>query len=131
LTVEQQILETCRTIAVVGLSSSPLRPSYEVTKFMQKRGYRMVPVNPRETEVLGEPAYARLEDIPFKVDCVDVFRRAEFVPEIVESAIAIGAKALWLQLDVTHDTALARAQAAGLLAVQDRCLLIEYKRYFR
>lgn len=131
MTPEQQILQDCHTIAVVGLSSNPLRPSYEVAKFMQKRGYKIIPVNPQEAEVLGEKSYACLEDIPVKVDCVDVFRRPEFVPAIVDSAIAIGAKAVWLQLDVIHDEALARAQAAGLLAVQDRCLLIEHRRYFR
>lgn len=131
MTTEQQILQDCRTIAVVGLSSNPLRPSYEVAKFMQKCGYKIIPVNPQEVEVLGEKSYARLKDIPDRVDCVDVFRRPEFVPEIVDSAIAIGAKAVWLQLDVIHDEALARAQAAGLLAVQDRCLLIEHRRYFR
>ncbi len=131
MTPEQQILQDCHTIAVVGLSSNPLRPSYEVAKFMQKRGYKIIPVNPQEAEVLGEKSYARLEDIPVKVDCVDVFRRPEFVPAIVDSAIAIGAKAVWLQLDVIHDEAFARAQAAGLLAVQDRCLLIEHRRYFR
>ncbi len=131
MTPEQQILQDCHTIAVVGLSSNPLRPSYEVAKFMQKRGYKIIPVNPQEAEVLGEQSYARLEDIPVKVDCVDVFRRPEFVPAIVDSAIAIGAKAVWLQLDVIHDEALARARAADLLAVQDRCLLIEHRRYFR
>jgi uncharacterized protein len=131
LTLEQQILQSCHTIAVVGLSSNPLRPSYEVAEFMQRRGYRIIPVNPLEAEVLGEKCYARLEDIPEKVDCVDVFRRPEYVPPIVESAITIGAKAVWLQLGISHDEAIARAQAAGLLAVQNRCLLIEHRRYFR
>lgn len=131
MTVEQQILQSCHTIAVVGLSSNPLRPSFEVAGFMQRHGYRIIPVNPGETEVLGEKCYARLEDIPEKVDCVDVFRRPEHVPAVVESAIAIGAKAVWLQLGIVHDEALARAESAGLLAVQDRCVLIEYRRYFR
>jgi predicted CoA-binding protein len=131
LTTEQQILQNCHTIAVVGLSSNPLRPSYEIAEFMQRRGYQIVPVNPHEVEVLGEPCYARLEDIPEKVDCVNVFRRPEFVPAIVDSAIAIGAKAVWLQLGISHEEAIARAEAAGLLAVQDRCLLIEHRRYFR
>ena len=98
---------------------------------MQRRGYKIIPVNPQEVEVLGERCYARLEDIPVQVDCVDVFRRPEFVPEIVESAIAIGAKAVWLQLGISHDEAIARAEAAGLLAVQNRCLLIEHRRYIR
>ena len=131
MTPEQQILESCHTIAVVGLSSNPLRPSYEIAQFMQRQGYQIIPVNPQEVEVLGEKCYARLEDVPVKIDCVDVFRRPEFVPEIVESAIAIGAKAVWLQLGIRHDEAIAKAEAAGLLAVQDRCLLIEHRRYFR
>jgi predicted CoA-binding protein len=131
LTTEQQVLQSCHTIAVVGLSSNPLRPSYEIAEFMQRRGYRIIPVNPQEVEVLGEKCYARLEDIPEKVDCVNVFRRPEFVPAIVDSAIAIGAKAVWLQLGISHDEAIARAEAAGLLAVQDRCLLIEHRKYFR
>ena len=131
MTSEQQILQGCHTIAVVGLSSNPLRPSYEIAAFMQRHGYQIIPVNPQEAEVLGEKCYARLEDIPGRVDCVDVFRRPEFVPELVESAITIGAKAVWLQLGISHDEAIARAEAAGLIAVQNRCLLIEYKRYFR
>jgi predicted CoA-binding protein len=131
LTPEQQILESCHTIAVVGLSSNPVRPSYEIAQFMQRQGYQIIPVNPQEVEVLGEKCYARLEDVPVKIDCVDVFRRPEFVPEIVESAIAIGAKAVWLQLGIRHEEAIAKAEAAGLLAVQDRCLLIEHRRYFR
>ena len=130
MTAEQQILESCHTIAVVGLSSNPLRPSHDVARFMQRRGYRIIPVNPNESQVLGETCYARLEDIPEKVDCVDVFRRPEYVPAIVEAVIAVGAKAVWLQLGVINDQAIARAQAAGLLAVQDRCLLIEHRRYF-
>ena len=131
MTTEQQILQSCHTIAVVGLSSNVFRPSNEVAKYMQEHGYKIVPVNPQETEVLGEKSYSRLEDIPVQVDCVDVFRRAEFVPAIVDSAIAIGAKAIWLQLDIVDDQAIARAQAAGLLAVQNRCMLIEHRRYFR
>lgn len=131
MSAEEQILQSCHTIAVVGLSSDPLRPSFDVAQFMQRHGYRIIPVNPKEVEVLGERCYARLEDIPEKVDCVDVFRRPEFVPEVVTSAIAIGAKAVWLQLGISDDDAIARAQAAGLLAVQNRCLLIEYRRYFR
>lgn len=126
---ELEILKTCRTIAVVGLSANKFRPSYDVSAYMQRAGYKIIPVNPQETRILGEPCYARLEDIPEPVDCVNVFRRAEFVPEIADSAIAIGAKALWLQLDVVHDEAAERARAAGLLVVQDRCLLIEHRRY--
>jgi hypothetical protein len=131
MSIEQQILEECRTIAVVGLSSNPARPSYGVAAYMQRHGYRIIAVNPQETEVLGQKCYARLEDVAEKIDCVDVFRRAEFVPAITDSAIAIGAKALWLQLGIVDDAAIERARAAGLLAVQDRCLLIEHRRYFR
>src|SRR5580658_7383904 len=104
-----EILKSSHTIAVVGLSSSPMRPSNGVSEYMKRAGYRIIPVNPNETEVLGERCYARLEDIPEKVDIVDVFRRPEFVPEIVESAIAIGAKTLWLQEGVIHEAAAERA----------------------
>lgn len=116
-------------IAVVGLSSNRFRPSNEVAEYMQRAGYRIIPVNPLEREVLGEKAYARLEDIPEPVDCVNIFRRPEAVPEIVDSAIAIGAKAVWMQLDITHEEAAAKARNAGLLVVEDRCLLIEHRRY--
>lgn len=126
---ELEILRACRVIAVVGLSSNRFRPSYEVAEYMQSKGYRIIPVNPNETRVLGEKAYARLEDVPEPVDCVNVFRRPEAVPQIVDSAIAIGAKAVWMQLDITHAEASAKARAAGLLVVEDRCLLIEYRRY--
>ena len=127
--VELEILRTCRTIAVVGLSANKFRPSYDVSAYMQGAGYRIIPVNPGQAEVLGEKCYARLEDIGEPVDCVNVFRRSEFVAGIVDSAIAIGAKALWLQLDIVDDAAAERARAAGLLVVQDRCLLIEHRRY--
>jgi uncharacterized protein len=126
MSVELEILRTCRTIAVVGLSSNRLRPSYDVSAYMQRAGYRIIPVNHAESEVLGEKAYARLEDIPGPVDCVNVFRRPEFVPEIVESAIRIGAKAVWLQQDIVHDEALRRAVGAGLLVVQDRCIYLDH-----
>lgn len=117
------LLRAARTIAVVGLSSNPLRPSHGVAQYLQSRGYRIIPVNPRETAVLGAPAFARLEDIPQAVDIVDVFRRSEAVPEITAAAIRIGAKMLWLQEGVTHPAAEAEARAAGLLVVSDRCLL--------
>ena len=128
MTTEEQILRNSRTVAVVGLSSNPLRPSYEIAEYLQRHGYRVIPVNPQETTVLGEKCYARLEDIPEPVDCVNVFRRSEFVPEIVDSAIRIGAKAVWLQLEVVDDAAIERARAAGLLAVQNVCILIEHRR---
>jgi predicted CoA-binding protein len=117
-----------KTIAVVGLSSDPMRPSYGVAAYLQRQGHRIIPVNPNEREVLGEPAYPTLRDIPVPVDVVDVFRRPEYVPAIVDDAIAIGAPVLWLQFDVVHPDAAHRAQAAGLAVVMDRCLKIEHAR---
>ena len=125
------LLETSRTIAVVGLSSSKMRPSHGVAEYLQRAGYKIIPVNPNETEVLGERAVSRLEDIREKVDIVDVFRRPEFVPEVVESAIAIGAKAVWMQEGVIHDAAAQRARAAGLMVVMDLCMMKEHARRFR
>ena len=125
-----ELLKSARTIAVVGLSSSRMRPSYGVSEYMQRAGYKIIPVNPNETEVLGERAVARLEDIGEKVDIVDVFRRPGFVPEIVESAIAIGAKAVWLQEGVIHEHAAQRARDAGLFIVMDRCILKEHAKRF-
>src|ERR1700688_4597798 len=116
------LLRKSRVIAVVGLSNKQFRPSYGVAEYMQREGYRVIPVNPQETEILGEKAYARLEDIPEHVDIVDVFRRPEFVPDIVDSAIKIGAEALWLQEDVVHEEGARRARAAGLAVVMDKCL---------
>lgn len=117
-----------KTIAVVGLSSNPSRPSHEVARYLQRAGFRIIPVNPNETEVLGEISYARLEDIPHPIDIVDVFRRSEDVPPIADSAIAIKAKALWLQQGITNETAATKANAQGLLVVEDACLLIEHKK---
>lgn len=127
----RRLLETSKTIAVVGLSSSKMRPSYGVSEYMQRAGYKIIPVNPNEAEVLHQPAVARLEDIHEKVDIVDVFRRSEFVPEVVESAIAIGAKALWLQEGVIHEEAAKRARQAGLVVVMDRCIMKEHAKRFR
>jgi predicted CoA-binding protein len=123
-----EILHTSRTIAVVGLSGKRYRPSYGVAEYLKRVGYRIIPVNPMETEVLGERAYPDLESIPEKVDLVDIFRRSEFVPEIVESAIRIGAKAVWMQEGVIHEDAAARAEAAGLAVVMDRCILKDHRR---
>ena len=123
-----ELLRTSRTIAVVGLSGRRMRPSYGVSEYMQRAGYRIIPVNPQESEILGEKCFASLEDIPVPVDIVDVFRRSEFVPEIVESAIRIGAKTVWLQEGVIHEEAAARARAAGLSVVQDRCILKEHRK---
>lgn len=123
-----EILKGARTIAVVGLSSKPWRPSYGVAEYMQRAGYRIIPVNPNEREVLGEKSYPSLEAVPERVDIVNVFRRSEFVPEIVESAIRIGARVVWLQEGVRHDEAAERARQAGLEVVQDRCILKEHRR---
>jgi len=122
------ILKNAKTIAVVGLSSNPRRPSHEVAAYLQTAGYKIIPVNPNETEVLGQKAYARLEDMPEAVDVVDVFRRAEQVPAVAESAIAIGAKVLWMQQGIMHAEAAERARTAGLVVVEDACMLVEHKR---
>jgi uncharacterized protein len=125
------LLKSSRVIAVVGLSGKKMRPSYGVAEYMQREGYRIIPVNPNETEVLGERAYARLEDVPEHIDIVDIFRRSEFVPPIVESAILLGAKAVWMQEDVVDDAAAKKAREAGLFVVMDRCILKEHSRHLR
>lgn len=116
------LLGRVRTIAVVGLSPKPGRPSYAVARAMQGFGYRIVPVRPAVAEVLGEQAYARLADIPFAVDLVNVFRAAEHIPAVVEECLAIGAPAIWIQEGIVHEEAAARARAAGLTVVMDRCI---------
>lgn len=126
--VVAQILRGSETIAVVGLSSNPMRASHEVAAYLKSAGYRIIPVNPNETEVLGEKAYARLEDVREPVDIVDVFRRTEEVPAVAESAIGIKAKVLWMQLGIENAEAVERARAAGLIVVEDACLLVEHKR---
>lgn len=126
----RRILRTCRTIAVVGLSADWFRPSYFAASYLQGKGYRIVPVNPKYPEILGEKSYARLEDIPFPVDMVDVFRRPTDVPPIAASAVAIGAKCLWQQLGVANAEADAIARGAGLDSVMDRCVKIEHARLF-
>jgi uncharacterized protein len=123
-----EILKTYKTIAVVGLSSNPSRPSYGVTEYMQSVGYKIIPVNPNETVVLGEKSYARLEDVPEKIEIVDAFRRTEDVPPVVESAIKVGAKVLWMQLGIANEEAAERARAAGLIVVEDACILVEHRR---
>lgn len=124
----RRILDECRTIAVVGLSSNPLRPSYSVSRYMQQHGYRIIPVNPNETDVLGEKAWPSLAAIPEPFDLVDIFRRAEEAGEHVDEAIRLGAKAVWLQEEVIDPAAAERARAAGLLVVMDRCILKEHLR---
>jgi predicted CoA-binding protein len=125
------ILKTSHTIAVVGLSRRRHRPSYGVAEYLRSAGYRIIPVNPKETEVLGEKSYARLEDIPEHVDIVDIFRRSEFVPEIIESAIRIGARGVWMQEGVIHSEAAERARSAGLFVIMNACILKEHIKRFR
>ena len=127
----KDLLRSAHTIAVVGLSSSRFRASYGVSQYMQSAGYRIIPVNPNEREVLGERAYARLEDLPEKVDVVDVFRRSEFVPEIVDAAIRLGARAIWMQEGVADEAAAQRARDAGLFVIMDACILKEHRRLLR
>jgi len=122
------LLKTVKTIAVVGLSPQPARPSYRVALAMQHYGYRIVPVRPLVDEVLGERAYASLADIPFKVDLVDVFRAAEHAPGIVEQCLALHLPAIWIQEGIVHDAAAQHAQAAGMTVVMDRCILKDYVR---
>ncbi|MGL4550805.1 MAG: CoA-binding protein [Gemmataceae bacterium] len=122
------LLKATKVIAVVGLSDKPDRPSYGVAAYMQRAGYRIIPVNPAVSEVLGEKAYATLADVPEEVDMVDVFRKPDAVPGIVEEAIAAGAKSVWMQEGVVHNAAAERARAAGLAVVMDRCLLKEHRR---
>lgn len=126
----KEILETYRTLAVVGLSSHTWRPSYSVSRYMQNNGYRIIPVNPHESEVLGEKAYPTLDDVPEPFEIVDIFRRAEYVPDIVEAAIRRNARVIWMQQGVIHEAAAARARAAGLEVVMDRCILQEHMRCF-
>ena len=124
----QRILAQSRTIAVVGLSENWHRPSNFAAKYLQHHGYRVIPVNPQYTEVLGEKCYASLAAIPEPVDIVDCFRRTAEIPALAEAAIAIGAKVLWMQLGIVHPAAAAQARAAGLEVVMDRCIKIEHAR---
>ena len=126
----KNILETCRTLAVAGLSSKSWRPSYGVSSYMQSHGYRIIPVNPNEDSILGEKCYPSLDDVPESFDAVVIFRRSEFVPEVVEGAIRKGARVVWMQEGVQHEEAARRAREAGLEVVQNRCILKEYARHF-
>jgi predicted CoA-binding protein len=117
-----EILSSAKNIAVVGLSSNPYRSSFGVSESLQASGYRVIPVNPNETMVLGEKAYARMEDVPEKIDIVDIFRRSEHVSDIVDSAIRIGARAIWMQEGVEDAAAAERARRAGIFVVMDRCI---------
>ena len=126
-----ELLRRSKTIAVVGLSSNPLRPSHGVSAYMQSHGYRIIPVNPNITECLGEKAYASLLEVPEKIDIVDVFRRSEFVEEVVNQAIQLRVPAIWMQEDVVNESAAAKARQAGIFVVMDRCILKEHRARFR
>ena len=126
----RRILKGSRTIAVVGLSAQWHRPSFFAAKYMQEHGYRVIPVNPTYPEILGEKSYKRLSDIPEPVDVVDCFRKSAEIPALAEEAIAIGAKVLWMQLGVENAAARARAEAAGLEVIENRCVKIEHGRFF-
>ena len=122
-----ELLRDTKTIAVVGLSPDPFRASHGVSEYMQMQGYRIIPVNPAATEILGQPAYPDLESIPGQVDMENIFRRSEVVGRVVESAIRIGAKSVWMQEGVVNEEAADAARAAGLAVVMDRCLLKEHQ----
>lgn len=124
----RQILLEAKNIAVVGLSSDPMRPSFDVSRYMQRHGYRIIPVTPKDSKILGEKAYSKITDIPDKIDVVNIFRRSDQAGIHVDEAIAAGAKAVWLQEDVIDEAAAQRALDAGLLVVMDRCLLKEHLR---
>jgi predicted CoA-binding protein len=128
MTAIPDLLRRSRTIAVVGLSSKKFRASHGVAEYMQAQGYRIIPVNPNESEVLGEKTYRSIEDVPEHIDIVDIFRRSEFVGPIVESAIRVGANAVWMQEGVVHQEAAQKARYAGLAVVMDRCILKEHMR---
>ena len=123
-----EILQSARTVAVVGLLGKRYRPSYGVAEYLKREGYRVIPVNPEETEVLGEKCYPDLDSVPGDIDVVDIFRKPEFVPEIVEAAIRKGAKVIWMQEGVIHEEAARRAREAGLTVVMDRCILKDHRR---
>ena len=128
MSTEEEILSSSRLVAVVGLSPNPDRPSHSVASYLKKNGYKIIPVNPQEKEILGEVCYPDLSSIPEQVDVVDIFRRSEEVPAIVEEAIKIGAKAVWMQEGVINEVAANRAKEAGLSVVMDRCMLKEHQK---
>jgi len=122
------LLRSAKTIAVVGLSSNPMRPSFGVSRFLQRQGFRVIPVNPNETEVLGERAYGSVKDVPDQIDIVNIFRRPARVPEVVDDALAKGARCIWMQEGVINHEAARKAEAAGLSVVMNRCILKELAR---
>jgi predicted CoA-binding protein len=127
----RELLHTAKSIAVVGLSSNPWRASFGVSKYMHAQGYRIIPVNPNEVKVLGEQAFPSLAAVPGGVDIVNIFRRSEFIPEIVDAAIAKGARCVWMQQGIIHTEAAGKAEKAGLLIVMDRCIGMEHRRLLR
>jgi len=126
-----ELLKRVNTIAVVGLSADPLRPSHGVSAYMQSHGYRIVPVNPQIESSLGEKAYASLLEVPEKINLVNIFRRPEFVPEIVDQAIRLKIPAIWMQEDVIHEAAAEKALQAGIFVIMDRCILKEHRARFQ
>lgn len=126
--IEEEILNSSRVVAVVGLSAKPDRPSHRVADYLKAQGYRIIPVNPAESEILGELCYPDLASVPESVDVVDIFRRSEEVLPIVKEAIKIGAKAVWIQEGVINEEAAARAREAGLMVVMDKCMLKEHRK---
>jgi len=125
------LLRTARTIAVVGLSDNPLRPSHGVAAYLQSQGYRIIPVNPEIKSSLGEKAYPSLLDVPENIDIVDIFRRPEFVEEVVDQAIQLKVPTVWMQEEIVHEKAAQKARAAGIFVVMDRCILVEHRARFR
>ncbi len=128
MSAEKEIMQCCRAIAVVGLSPKPDRPSYRVASYLKKHGYKIIPVNPQESQILGEVCYPDLSSIPETIDAVDIFRRSEEVPAIIEETIKIKARAVWMQEGIINEPAAARAREAGLLVVMDRCMLKEHQK---
>ena len=127
----RDLLQRAKTIAVVGLSDSPMRPSYGVSAYMQSQGYKIIPVNPSISEALGEKSYASLAEIPDKIDIVNIFRRSEYVPEIVDQAIELKIPAVWMQEGVINPTAAEKAEKAGIFVTMDLCILKEHRARFR
>jgi len=126
----REVLSIPRTIAVVGCSPNPDRDSHRIAMLLQRKGHRVIPVNPGQREILGEKCYGSLEEIPERIDIVDIFRRSEEVAPIVDQAVKVGARIVWMQLGVIDEQAAAKAQQAGLIVVMDRCPAIEYRRLF-
>jgi len=123
------LLKRVRTIAVVGLSPNPGRPSHGVSRYLQERGYTVIPIHPAAREVLGQPAYRRLADVPVPIDLVDVFRRAEAIPAVVDECLELGLKAIWIQDGIINESAAERARTAGMMVIMDRCIYRDLRRY--